>query len=129
MKKFIAFLFCASLALFSSVQASEVKLTPDTPIESVVSFDVQPEVYFDAVPVVDAVPVIDAFVIGMVPQDFTLSKQVVVPKCPFRYLYSHRYATHYSNCSPGKFIYDESQGIESVPRQVHPPLLQAGRSC
>lgn len=32
------------------------------------------------------------------------SKSVVVPKCPFRYLYNSRYNTHYSNAAYSRLI-------------------------
>ena len=111
MKNFICFLFCSFLMLFASVNAQASSFSEPIPCKSDVS----------AVDV--GLPVIQNSVVSIAPMEcMTMvifqsaavpifsniqmleSELVIVPKCPFRYLYKSKYSTHYSHTAFSRLI-------------------------
>lgn len=104
MKKFICFLFCSFMMLFTSlgVQASNFS-------ESIPSKTVDVSIQNDII----SIAPMDCFVMNFVQLaafstvaeiPVMQSRSVVVPKCPFRYLYKSKYCTHYSYTAHSRLI-------------------------
>lgn len=107
MKKFICFLFCSFLMLFASVgvQASVSEPTTSKAVDYSISALVQNDVI--------SIAPMDCFVMNFVQlAAFSTvaeipaiqSGSVVIPKCPFRYLYKSKYCTHYSYTAYSRLI-------------------------
>lgn len=109
MKNFICFLFCSFLMLFASmgVQASVSEPISPKSADVSVGFVDMPTVQTGIVSIVP----MDCFVMTFTQPMFMAqeniavqSKSVVVPKCPFRYLYKSKYCTHYSHTAYSRLI-------------------------
>lgn len=106
MKNFICFLFCSFMMLFASVG---VKASISEPIPSKLDVSIvdTPAVQTDVV----SVAPMDFLVLNVMQPVFVIaespalqSKSVIVPKCPFRYLYKSKYCTHYSYTAHSRLI-------------------------
>lgn len=109
MKKFICFLFCSFMMLFTSlcVQASSFSESiPSKSADAPIGFVDTPTVQAGAI----SIAPMNVLVINIAPplcgiEIITIeNKPIVVPKCPFRYLYRSKYCTHYSYTSYSRLI-------------------------
>ena len=102
MKKFICFLFCSFMMLFTSLGVQASSFSEDAPISFVDTPTVQAGVISIApmnVLAINIAPPLRSIEIITIE-----NKPTVVPKCPFRYLYRSKYCTHYSNTSYSRLI-------------------------
>lgn len=111
MKKFICFLFCSFMMLFASVGVQASSFSESIPSKSVdkpVGFVDMPTIQTGTV----SIAPMGCFVMDFVQPPFSTvaeipvmqSRSVIVPKCPFRYLYKSKYCTHYSYTAYSRLI-------------------------